>query len=110
MAVRVSLPAVSAAGIGTTVPLNWQQGAPSAQVLVSFTNTPVGTYSVEYTLDRIDDAAAIAAAVWQPVSSLTAKTATADGLINFPCTAIRLNVTAYTTGNLVLKVLQADTK
>lgn len=117
MAIRVSQPAISAVAIGPPVPMNWQVMAPVASILVSFTNTPVGTYSVEYTLDNIQDKNPDGTpvfgtngvnAVWQPMSTMTAKTATADAKLDFPVAAIRLNVTAWTTGNVVLKVLQGD--
>jgi len=116
MAVRVSQPALASIVIGPPVILNWQASPPITQVLVA--QNGVATWSVEYTLDNIladntDNTPVFGAnginATWQPLSTMTAKTATADATINFPVIAIRLNMTAYTNGTgAVMKVLQGD--
>lgn len=53
------------------------------------------TYTVEHTFDDILNGAT---ATWFPHSSVVAQTASNDGNYAFPVTAIRLNVTAYTSG------------
>jgi hypothetical protein len=117
MAVRSTQPALASVTIGVPVPLNWQASIPVAQVLV--VQNGVATWNVEYTLDNIlevlsDNSLRFGAngvnATWQPLSTMTAKTATADATVNFPCSAVRLNMTAYTNGTgAILKVLQGDT-
>ena len=94
----------AAVGIGPVVPLSIHNMFPT-QVLVVVVTT--ATYNVEYTLDDVFNIPA-ANVTWQPLSSMTAKTATADVTIGFPVSAIRLNVTAWTAGNVVMKVLQGD--
>ena len=66
------------------------------------------TYTVEHTFDDINDPAFDAdTATWFPNSGMSAKTASLDGNYAFPITAIRLNVTAYTTGSATLVAVQA---
>jgi hypothetical protein len=44
---------------------------------------------------------------WFQNSSVTAQTASANGNYAFPVRAIRLNVTAYTSGSATLTLVQA---
>jgi hypothetical protein len=108
MAIRVSQPALTSVSIGPTVLMDWQATTFNASVLLVFSNTPVATASVEYTLDKLGTTDEIAAAVWQPFSQLTGRTATSEGNLYFPVVAVRLNVTSYTSGNVQMKVLQGD--
>lgn len=66
------------------------------------------TYSVEYTFD---DVAANnfnpATATWTALSTLSGKTATADGNIAYPVTGVRLNMTAWTAGSATVTFIQA---
>jgi len=63
------------------------------------------TYSVEHTFDDILNGAT---ATWFPHSSIAAQTTSKDGNYAFPVTAIRLNVTAYTSGGATMTVLQGS--
>jgi hypothetical protein len=63
------------------------------------------TYSVEHTFDDILGGAT---ATWFPHSSIAAQTTSKDGNYAFPVTAIRLNVTAYTSGGATMTVLQGS--
>lgn len=66
------------------------------------------TYKVQHTFDDVFAAGFDpATATWYDHSSLVAKTASSDGNYAFPVSAIRLNVTAYTSGSAALNVLQA---
>ncbi len=66
------------------------------------------TYSVEHTFDDVFAAGFDpGTASWFPNDTLTAQTASGDGNYAFPVTAIRLNVTAYTSGSATLTVIQA---
>lgn len=68
------------------------------------------TYKVQHTFDDVfDPSFNPATAAWFDHASVTGKTANADGNYAFPIKGLRLNVTAYTTGNATLTVLQAGT-
>jgi len=74
--------------------------------VVSGTNTS----SVEYSLD--DPHATYATdyntdATWHSFSSLAAKTANTAASLTVPCRAVRLNMTAWTSGSANLTVIQA---
>lgn len=76
---------------------------------VSFAVTLGGgtlTYDVEHTFDDIFDPSVTP--TWFDHSSVAAKVnVNADGNYAFPVRAIRLNVTAYTSGTATLTVIQA---
>lgn len=66
------------------------------------------TYTVQHTFDDVFASNFNAAtATWYPHASLATKTASADGNYAFPVTAIRLNVTAYTSGSATMTLVQA---
>jgi hypothetical protein len=62
------------------------------------------TYKVQHTFD--DPQNGLSSAVWFDHSTVTGKTANSDGNYAFPVMAIRLNVTAYTSGTATLKVIE----
>lgn len=66
------------------------------------------TYTVEYTHDDVfapdfDSATAN----WTPIAGLSGQTASADENIAFPVAAVRLRVSAYTSGSATLTLTQA---
>jgi len=66
------------------------------------------TYKVEYTYDDVQSATFNpATATWFDHATLAAKTTSADGNIVVPVSALRLNVTAYTSGTVTMTVIQA---
>ena len=65
------------------------------------------TYTVEHTFS---DILAGVTAVWFPHSPIAAQTTNKDGNYAFPVTAIRLNVTAFTSGPAVMTVLQGSSQ
>lgn len=66
------------------------------------------TYSVQHTFDDIyADNFSPATATWYNHASLASLSANGDGNYAFPVTAIRLNVTAYTSGTATLTAIQA---
>jgi hypothetical protein len=67
--------------------------------------TGVNTSKVQITLDDIYDSTVTP--VWFDHATLTAISATTSGNIAFNATAIRLNMTAFTSGSATLKVMQA---
>lgn len=70
------------------------------KVVVSGTNTS----AVEVTEDDIFNPNVTP--TWTALTGLTAVTATTNGNIAFNCTAVRLNVTAFTSGSATLQVMQ----
>lgn len=67
-------------------------------------STGTATYTVEHTFDNIQDPDITPFAFQN--EGLTAETANSDGNYSFPVRAIRLNVTAYTSGAVTLTILQ----
>ena len=66
------------------------------------------TYKVQYTYDDVfDNAFNPSTATWYDHATLAAKTTSSDGNIIVPVTAVRLNVTAYTSGTVTMTVLQS---
>lgn len=66
------------------------------------------TYTVEHTFDDIDAPGFTpASATWFPHEDIVNQTVNADGNYAFPCSAIRLNVTARTAGSATLILHQA---
>lgn len=68
--------------------------------VVSGTNTS----KVQMTLDDVFDSTVTP--VWIDHATLAAITATTGGSLTFPVTAVRLNMTAFTTGSAFLMVMQ----
>lgn len=66
------------------------------------------TYKVQHTFDDVFAQGFVAAnATWYDHATLVNKTASSDGNYAYPVVAIRLNVTAYTSGSAVMTVLSA---
>lgn len=66
------------------------------------------TYTVEHTFDDVFASNFNpATATWFPNSGLTAQTTSKDGNYAAPVAAVRLNVTAYTSGTATLVLIQA---
>lgn len=63
------------------------------------------TYKVQHTFDDIQDSAVTP--TWFDHSTITGKTANQDGNYAFPIAAVRLNVTAFTSGSVTMTLLQA---
>lgn len=64
------------------------------------------TYKVQHTFDDIFDTTVTP--VWFDHTSITGKTTNSDGNYAFPIRAVRLNVTAYTSGSVIMTVLQSS--
>lgn len=65
------------------------------------------TYTVEHTFD---DVLGGATPTWFPHATVVAQTTSKDGNYIVPVTAIRLNVTAYTSGSATLTILQGGVR
>lgn len=101
----------TATGTSAAIPVDHHcTGTSPLGLALDFTTvTAVGTASVEFTFD---DYAAVAAglAVWLPITSLSGKSATTVVAETLPARFVRLNVTAYTSGTITLRVNQGDAK
>lgn len=66
------------------------------------------TYTVQHTFDDVfSETFNPATATWFPHATLAAQTASSSGNYAFAVSAIRLNVTAFTSGSATLNVLQS---
>jgi hypothetical protein len=94
----------SAAGTSAWIPLDYKQNPFNVGLglVISGTNTT----DVEHTFDDIFDSSVTPTAFKH--STLVGKTANADGNYAFPIRAVRLNVTAYTSGSATLTILQGQ--
>lgn len=99
---------VSSQTTSNPIPMDHYQGPFNVGLGVAVSAGATLTYSVQHTFDDIwapgFDAST---AVWYTNSGLGAKSTTLDGNYAFPVTAIRLNVTAYTSGSATMTVVQA---
>lgn len=67
-------------------------------------STGTATYSVEHTYDDVLTGAAV---TWFTLSTMSGKTTSADATYQAPVSAVRLNVTAYTSGTVTMTLIQA---
>jgi hypothetical protein len=97
---------VSLTGVGTSaaIPVNFHgSGNIPLGVVLDFTTGPgAGTASVEFTFDDPSSATA----VWTAFTDQTGKTATTQTVETMPCRAVRLHVTAYTSGTIYCRFFQ----
>jgi len=96
---------VNSQAASATIPLNWRQGDFKVAFAVVLSGGASLTYSVEHTFDDIQDSSVTP--TWFGTNGLTALTATNEGNIAFPVRAARLNVTAYTSGDATITVIQS---
>jgi hypothetical protein len=93
----------SAAGTSNAIPVDAYANPVSIEIACVATGTL--TYKVQYTVDDIQNSAVTP--TWFDHATITGKTATFDGQLNFPVSAVRLNVTAFTSGSVTMTLLQA---
>jgi len=93
----------SSAGTTAWIPLDYKQAPFNVGLAVTLGGGTM-TYSVEHTLDDIYDTTITPTAFTH--SSIAAQTAQLDGNYAFPIRAVRLNVTAWTSGTATLTILQ----
>lgn len=104
---------VSSQAASDPIRVNWRGTAGSFALALGVDLNPgVLTYTVEHTFDDPVDFASTSDygtnATWRATTGLTALTATDEGNIAFPVQAVRLNVTAFTSGSAELTVIQAS--
>ena len=93
---------ISALEASQWIPVNWKQNP--LEIGLAVVASGVLTYSVEITHDDVFDATVTPVAFAH--DTIAAKSASFNGDQTIPVTAVRLNVTAYTSGNATLTVLQ----
>jgi hypothetical protein len=94
---------VSSQTTSAWIPLNYKQTPFNATVAVVVSGTL--TYSVEYTVDNVL-AGETPTAFNAEDTTLVGATANQAGAITSPVTAVRLNVTAFTSGTATMTILQ----
>jgi len=94
----------SSAGTSAWIPLDYKQNPFNVGLglVISGTNT----VDVEHTFDDVYDTTITPTAFKH--STLVSKTTNGDGNYAFPIRAVRLNVTAYTSGSAALTILQGQ--
>lgn len=96
---------VSSQAASAWIPVNRKQSP--FNLSVSVVKSGTNTYTVQHTFD--DVLAGEAATAWDSsVAALVGATTNQSGSIVAPVTAVRLNVTAWTDGNVTLTILQGS--
>ena len=90
-------------GVCNIDPQRMTNGAGVA-LLLNFSSGAVATATVQVTGDVPVNTSG--GGLWNSHDTLVAETASANGNIQFAVTAVRLNVTAYTSGTVTLTVIQ----
>lgn len=90
------------------IPLDVNQSPFNVGLGVTVEGGSTLTYSVQHTFDDIwAPGFDPSTASWFSNSGLSAKTTSLDGNYAFPVTAVRLNVTAWTSGSATMTVVQS---
>lgn len=98
---------VSSQAASAPIPLDWRQ-VPFNVSLACVVPSGTLTFKVQHTFDNLLDPTVTP--TWFDHSTITGKNASTDGNYAFPVTAVRLNVTSYTSGFVTLTVLQGAQK
>jgi len=99
---------VGAQAVSAPIPLDHYRDPFNVGVGVKLSAGATLTYSVEHTFDDVfSESFNPSTATWYTNSGLGAKTASLDGNYAFPVTAVRLNVTAYTSGSATMTIIQS---
>lgn len=99
---------VSSLSNSAVIPMDTYQDPFNVGLAVKLSAGASLTYTVQHTFDDVQaknfDPST---ATWYPHASLATKTASADGNYAFPVTAIRLNVSVYSSGSATMTIVQA---
>ena len=104
---------VSSVTTSDPIRVNWRGGLSNFSLSIGVDLNPgVLTYTVEHTFDAPDGFTSASDyntnATWRATTGLTALTATDEGNIAFSVQAVRLNVTAFTSGSAEITVIQSN--
>ena len=97
-------PALGSVTTGITIPLD-REANPFTVSLVIEVLSGTNTSKVQFTVDDIFNSSVTP--IWLDHATLTNISATTSGNLAFPVTAVRLNMTAWTSGSAQLVVIQA---
>lgn len=101
---------VSAVASSDPIPMDLYANPFNATVSVTLSSGAALVYVGEYTTDDIQAAGYDPNAVssnWEPITGVAGTNASSDGNVAFPVTAIRLDVTGYTSGTATITVIQS---
>lgn len=99
---------VGALGASSPIPLDHYRDPFSVGIGCVISAGATLTYTVEHTFDDVFSSTFNpATATWFPNASLATKSTSSDGNYSTPVTAVRINVTAYTSGSVTMTVIQA---
>lgn len=96
---------VGAQASSAIIPLDWREDNFKVALAVVLSAGAVLTYTVEHTFDDIQDSTVTP--TWFDTDGLTALTANDESNFAFPIIACRLTVTAYTSGDATITVIQS---
>lgn len=96
------------AGATQTIPVDWRENDFNASLAVVLSSAATMTYTVEHTIDDVQNTSVSPA--WFDTANLTGLSATALSNVTFPIRAVRLNITAFTDGTATLTILQAGSR
>jgi len=99
---------VSSATTSATIPVDWKQNPISITLSCVVNGGGTLTYKAQYTTDDIYDPTVTP--TWIDHATITGATANAVGNIAFPVRAVRLNVTAYTSGSVTMTIIQGSSQ
>ena len=103
--VRVTVGSVASSSV---IPLNTYGDPFSVGIGCDVSAGGVLTYTVQHTFDNVQsETFNPATATWFSNSVIVSQTADRDGNYAFPVTAVRLTVTAWTSGTVTMTVIQA---
>lgn len=95
--------AVAATATSAPIPVDWRNE--NFNVSVAVVKSGTNTYSVEHTYDDVFNSSVTP--TWFTHATVAGLTVSSTGVYLSPVRAVRLNVTAHTTGTVTLTVLQA---
>ena len=99
---------VSSATVSNVIPLDQYISPFNVGIAVNLSAGAALQYTVQYTLDDVfSPTFDPATANWFSHATMVNKTTSFDGNYAYPVTAIRLNVTVYTSGSATMTVVQA---
>lgn len=91
------------------VPVNLKRYKQGVGLIVTLSSGANLTASVQVTGDNVQTPTYVAASGnWNDHDTLKALTASANGNLAFPVTAVRLNITPWTSGTATLSIIQAE--
>jgi len=94
--------------VSSPIPMDTYQDPFNVSIGVALSAGASLTYTVQHTFDDVFAANFDpSTAVWYSNASLATKTTSSDGNYISPVTAVRLNVTVYSSGSATMTVIQA---